>query len=429
VVRVRGARVARRRGFFAEIQHQQRLADARTARVRRERAAAAAAVERARAQTERARLQAVRATAANARATEAERKRAEREAQAAYGEARKAEVDDQNEALRLANESIAGLLSATLEVDDYVDLEQLKRSVEHPPFPHPDLERAVPRPLPLVLPPAPVWEEPPAPKGMFGKRKKHDELKQEWWAGFQRATAEWEGLRDALPQRQSEADRQYELLDQRRRDQLAAERRRYDAACRVREKDVEEHNGEIDALIAGLGYGVPDAVQEYLDIVLANSVYPEDFEVRHEATFDADAAEARIRAVVPAPDELPAAKAYRWVKASDEIVATASTKKDQADRYSDAIAQVALRTLHEVFEADRRGIIRSIALEVGPATKDPATGLDRFFPLVAVGASRVRFMEFDLSSVVPAATLQLGAAVSKSPLTLTVVDAGGVRRS
>jgi restriction system protein len=422
--------VARRRGFFAEIQHQQRLADARTARMRRERAAAAAAVDRARAQTERARAQALRATAANARATEAERKRAEREAQAAYAEARKAEADDQNEALRIMTESIAGLLAATLDVDDYVDLEQLKRSVQHPPFPHPDLELPTPRPLPLVLPPAPVWQEPPAPKGMFGKRKKHDELKQEWWAGFQRATAEWERLRDAMPQRQAEADRQYEALEQRRKDQLATERRRYDATCRIREKDVDEHNGEIDALIAGLGYGVPDAVQEYLDIVLANSVYPEDFEVRHEATFDSDGAEARIRAIVPAPEALPTAKTYRWVKASDEIVATALTKKDQTDRYSDAIAQVALRTLHEVFEADRRGVIRSIALEVGPATKDPATGLDSFFPLVAVGASRTRFMEFELSSVVPSATLQLlGAVVSKSPLTLAVVDAGGVRRS
>jgi restriction system protein len=242
--------------------------------------------------------------------------------------------------------------------------------------------------------------------------------------------SKWEVLRDALPQRQAEADRQYRALDDRRKDQLAAERRRYDAACRVREKDVEEHNAEIVALIAGLGYGVPDAVQEYLDIVLANSVYPEDFEVRHEATFDAGTAEARIRAIVPAPDELPSAKTYRWVKASDEIVANALTKKDQTDRYSDAIAQVALRTLHEVFEADRRGIIQSIALEVGPATKDPATGLDRFFPLIAVGAARERFVEFDLSSVIPAATLQLlGAAISKSPLTLTVVDAGGVRRS
>ncbi|GGL73380.1 hypothetical protein GCM10009706_09620 [Curtobacterium citreum] len=422
--------LARRRGFFAEIQHQQRLADQRAARARRERAAALAAVERSRVQVERARAQAARSAAASARATEAERKRAEREAQAAYAEARKAEADDQNEALRLTNESIANLLSATLEVDDYVDLEQLKRTAEHPPFPHPDLEAPIPRPMPLALPPAPMWQEPPAPKGLFGKRKKHEELKQEAWATFQANGAEWERLRDSLPGRQAEADRQYEGLEQRRRDQLAAERRRYEAACNVRQRDVDEHNAEIDALIAGLGYGVPEAVQEYLDIVLANSIYPEDFEVRHEASFDAASSEARIRAVVPAPETIPTVKAYRWVKASDEIVGSPLTKKDQTERYGDALAQVALRTLHEVFEADRRGIVQSISLEVGPATKDPATGLDRFFPLVAVGASREHFTGFDLSAVVPSSTLQhLGAAISKNPLSLSVVDPGGVRRS
>lgn len=398
--------------------------------MRRERAAAQAAVERSRAQAERARVQAQRATASAARASEAERKRLERESQAAYAEARKAEADDQNEALRLANEAIAGLLQATLDVDDYVDLEALKRTVEHPPFPHSDLESPIQRPVPLVLPPAPVWQEPPAPKGLFGKRKKHDELKQEWWAGFQARSAEWERLRDSLPARQAAADRQYEDLERRRREQLAAERRRYDAACNVRQKEIDEHNAEIDSLIAGLGYGVPEAVQEYVDIVLANSVYPEDFEVRHEATFDSSTGEARVRSIVPSPEMLPAVKAYRWVKASDEIVGSPSTKKDQTERYTDALAQVALRTLHEVFEADRRGIVRSISLEVGPATKDPATGLDRFFPLVAVGASREQFIEFDLSAVVPVATLQhLGAAVSKNAVALSVVDPGGVRRS
>ncbi|KTR19373.1 hypothetical protein NS330_08535 [Curtobacterium citreum] len=133
---------------------------------------------------------------------------------------------------------------------------------------------------------------------------------------------------------------------------------------------------------------------------------------------------------MPAPETIPTVKAYRWVKASDEIVGSPLTKKDQTERYGDALAQVALRTLHEVFEADRRGIVQSISLEVGPATKDPATGLDRFFPLVAVGASREHFTGFDLSAVVPSSTLQhLGAAISKNPLSLSVVDPGGVRRS
>ncbi|MCX2845406.1 hypothetical protein ACTHQN_10275 [Curtobacterium flaccumfaciens] len=422
--------MARKRGFFAEIQHQQRVAEANAARAQRQQAAVVRQQAAAVAAVERARAQAERANAAAARATDAERKRLEREAQAAYGEARKAEADELNAEVQAINEAIANLLAATLDVDDHVDLEELKRTANHPPFPHPDLEIPRPRPLPLVLPPQPVWQEPPAPKGMFGKKKKHDQLKQEWWAGFQAASAEWEALRASLPERQAQADRQHNEIEQRRVELLGAERERYNAECRLREAEVAEHNGEIDALIAGLGYGVTEAVEEYVDIVLANSVYPDAFEVTHQAEFDGSTSEALIRAVTPAPDAVPAVKSYRWVKANDEIVGSPATKKDINERYGDALAQVALRTLHEVFEADRRGIIQTVALQVGPATKDPATGLDRFFPLVAVSASRDQFTAFDLTGVVPSATLELlGAATSKNPAGLVVVDPGGVRRS
>lgn len=244
------------------------------------------------------------------------------------------------------------------------------------------------------------------------------------------ASAEWEALRSSLPERQAEANRQHDAVEQRRVELLRAERERYDAECRLREAEVAEHNGEIDALIAGLGYGVTEAVEEYVDIVLANSVYPDTFEVTHQAEFDASTSEVLLRAIVPAPDAVPGVKSYRWVKATDDIVGSPATKKDINERYGDALAQVALRTLHEVFEADRRGIIQTVGLQVGPATKDPATGLDRFFPLVAVSASRDQFTQFDLGAVVPAATLDLlGAATSKNPAALTVVDPSGVRRS
>jgi restriction system protein len=86
--------------------------------------------------------------------------------------------------------------------------------------------------------------------------------------------------------------------------------------------------------------------------------------------------------------------------------------------------------MHEVFEADRRGLIKTISLEVGTETNDPATGKRAYVPFVAVAAQRATFAEFDLSAVVPLATLEhLGAAVSKNPYGLSAVDASGIRRS
>jgi restriction system protein len=211
-------------------------------------------------------------------------------------------------------------------------------------------------------------------------------------------------------------------------DALEAEQERYDAAILHQEREVAEHNAAIDGLITGLGYGVTEAVQEYVGIVLANSIYPESFYVEHEAVFEPETGELQLQVIVPAPDTVRAVKGFRYVKASDEIVETPLSKKDANDRYAGALHQVAVRSLHEIFEADRRGLIHAISVQLGPNAKDPATGRDKFMPLIAVTSSREKFMEFDLANAVPAATLQhLGAAVSKTPTALTTVVVAGIR--
>jgi restriction system protein len=100
------------------------------------------------------------------------------------------------------------------------------------------------------------------------------------------------------------------------------------------------------------------------------------------------------------------------------------------DRYLNAIEQVSLRVPHEIFEADRRGLIATISLEVGTHTNDPATGLAGFITFVALGVGREEFMQLDLSNVVPSATLtHLGASISKNPFGLIPANTSGVRRS
>lgn len=49
--------------------------------------------------------------------------------------------------------------------------------------------------------------------------------------------------------------------------------------------------------------------------------------------------------------------------------------KGQRDRYNGAVASVALRSFHEVFEGDREGRIKTISLTVQTETINPATGL------------------------------------------------------
>lgn len=419
-----------RRGFFAELQYQARLAAREQARAQRE---AERAYNAALRRAEQLRKADERAARQLARATEAEHKRLSQLAREAHVAAMEAEVDRRNLELSEIYDEIDSLLLATLEVDDHVDLNTLRIVVEHPPFDRPDLEVPTPPPGPFLDPPEPVYAMPAPPKGLLGSlfgKKAHAKAVAQAAEEHGRAIAAWQSQVAMQEMRRKAAAEQHARAEVQRLQALEAARARYIAACEAREAEAAERNAEIDQLIANLGYGTADAIHEYISIVLSNSAYPSHFSVEHDFSFDPATAELRLKVTIPPPGSIPVIKAYKYTKSSDEITKADLSKKACKDRYANATHQVALRSLHEVFEADRRGLIKTITLEVGTETSDPATGRQTFLPFVAVGAERDSFLELNLSNVVPAATLaHLGAATSKNPYELVTVDATGVRRS
>ncbi|MGA5324127.1 hypothetical protein ACPCIU_27250 [Streptomyces seoulensis] len=422
--------MGKRRGFFAEMNYQAQQAEKRR---RQQEAAAHRAHLAAQRQAERAVKAYERAQAAAARSTAAAKKAAEREAARLLVESRLAEVDSMNTDLANALADIDSLLAWTLDVDDYVDLESLKISeVEHPPFKPGALAVPAPRVAEPNYAPEPAYQEPPAPSGLsalIGGKKRHQQAIEEARSTFEDAHACWERDLDALRLSHAEEVARREQSEAKRLTELSAAEAKYKRECERREAKASAHNAEVTKLINNLAFDVESAIEEYIGIVLSNSVYPEVFPVEHDHTFNLVSRELTLGVSVPEPSAVPSVKAYRYVKAKDEIASTALPVRERKERYANAIWQVAVRTLHEVFEADRADKVRSIALTVGVNTIDPATGRPITVPLAVVAADRETFNTFDLAKVIPQATLQhLGAALSKSPFDLVPADNGrGVR--
>jgi len=383
-------------------------------------------------EAERAQRAADRAAAQRARATAAEQKAADREAKRLHEEAMGAEATARNAELASTLDEIDSILSATLDTDDYVNLNSLRTAAEHPQFPREDLEVPVPPPSLAVARPEPIYVEPEMRKGLgavLGGKKKHNELVAQRRAEYEVAHRAWQTEVAALPSVHQREMREHEKQEQQRLAALSEARRHYEADCEQREAVAAETNRRLDELIAGIEYNVEDAIQQYVSIVLGNSVYPDSFPVDHDFEFDAALKELSLTVVVPAPADLPIEKEFRYVKAKDQISPTMLPKKDQKERYNNAVFQVALRSLHEVFEADRAGRIQTTAIKVCADGIDPATGVEKRSVFVAASAEREKFKTFDLGNVVPQATLEhLGALVSKSPFDMIEVDGSqGVR--
>lgn len=419
--------MSRRRGFFAELQYQSQQAEKR----RRQQAAAAHRAQvAAQREAERAQRAAERAQRAAATAAARERDQLEKEVARLHVEAQMAEEESRNANLSQLYDEIDNILAVTLAVDDYVDLESLKiTNVEHPPF-DPGPYGIPTEPMPeLVYPPQPVYQEPPVPRALFGAKKKYVDLIAQAQAEHQRACAQWHQQNLAKYNAHvAEATRRDEA-ERRRLEHLVAREARYKLECEQREAEAAARNADVDKFINELAFDVGPAIEEYVEIVLSNSIYPESFPVQHEHSFDLAARELTLNVAVPPPSVIPAVKEYKYIKAKDEITATVLSVKAQKDRYTSAVFQVAVRTLHEIFEADRGNKIHSIALTVNTETISPATGRPETIPLVIAATDRDTFGTFDLANIVPAATLQyLGASVSKSPYDLRPSDTSrGVR--
>ncbi|KQS54518.1 hypothetical protein ASG36_20670 [Geodermatophilus sp. Leaf369] len=420
--------MARKRGFFAEMAHQAAVADKN-----RQRATAQAVRDQARRQreAERAAQAAERANTQAQRAHASTLAQAEKEAKAARIAAAESEVERLNGELALELEDIDNVLKATLDVDDYVNLEKLRSTAEHPAFTSTH-STPIQAPAPISPPAEPVFIAPDAPKGLsaaFGGKKKRAEALAAAQAAFAAEQQAWQQAAAAVPMQQFAQHSDYQKAEAARADRLAADRARYDAECAQRQQRVDEANAELDELIGNLQYGVPAAVEEYLGIVFGNSVYPEDWPWPPAYRYDADTRELTIDLEFPAPTDLPSVRQYKYTRAKDEITATSQTAKEQKDRYAALVNNMTLRTLHEVWEADRSGKVSSISLTGSVAHVDPATGKDTATPLVAVACDRATFEELDLRRVEPAETMRhLGAVVSKNPHALTPIAVGpGVR--
>ena len=336
------------RGFLAEIQRQSRAAAADSAR--RERAAVKEHQAASR-RVAQARKAAERQAAQAAQALEADRKQAEKAAAEAHLAAMLAEVDDLNRGLAETYDEIDSLLTATLSVDDHVDLESLRREVEHPAFDRADLDQAIPMPVMIPEPDEPVLEIPPPPGGFFRRKQRHAALLAAAESAYADACAEWERQKESLQAQRQAAATEHQRAESERVQMLSQERARYQSECDQREAEVAEHNLAVDTLIANLGYGTVEAVQEYVSIVLANSVYPQQFMVEHSCEFEPSTAELRMRVLVPGPSTVPTVKAFQVheVHRSDHLHQSVSEDHARSLRRSRAPGR------HSVAPRDIRG--------------------------------------------------------------------------
>lgn len=323
----------------------------------------------------------------------------EKERKRLYLESRAAEADEANRELVAVVEALEGLLAATLNVNDALDFESLKERPARIGF----------NPGELAQPATPPSYQAPAPLGMLQKL-------------VPGAKAKYAQAVGAAEQSHADAMAAFEQAERDREAALAHARTAYDAQVKAEAERVAAQRAEVDAFQAGYERGDPEAVISYCSMVLAASRYPDGFPQQHKVAFVPESRQVVVELDLPTFEVAPEPVEYRYVKTKDEIAAKARPVSQRKGLYARVVAQVALRTVHELFESDRAGHFDSVVFNGHVDTIDPRTGQPTRPCLITLRTTREMFESLDLARVEAEACLRgLNASVSKSPAELAAV--------
>jgi restriction system protein len=317
-----------------------------------------------------------------------------------YVEARRAEAAAMAADVRARLAELEGLLQAGVRDRPAVAFASLRRAGTFPVF---DAGRLA-DPLP-----APVWEhfapEEPSGRGrLFGGAARHEQQL------------------DAARADYAQAVERYTAAEAERREQLAARRAAYDADAATFARAVTGHNAGVDQFQRDCWAADPEAVAQFCTLVLDSSAYPDGFTHQTRTVYRPGQKEVVIEWELPPPSVIPRDRDYLYLPGSDAIDAIPRADKEAEELYRAVIAQVALRTAHEILISTPGRVIERVNFYGKVSATDPATGQPIAPVLLQVSTEREAFTPYLLSDPDPVASLnRLNALLSAHPCDLEPV--------
>jgi restriction system protein len=326
---------------------------------------------------------------------------------------RQKSVEEETIDAKKAIEEVENILNHTLTINDAVDwdklkdknnfdepnpINQLKQKLKLIPLPHKGIISNVP--------PQPN-EEDFRPKFSFFdnlfkslKVKKIAAAKDDFNAAFslwedEKRKIEAENTKEI--DREKEEERFYNLKCEEAKQNLQKEEKEWSIRKEEYYKRQNETNEIIDGLKDRYEKGDEDAVEEYCEIVLSNSEYPESFPKAFDLIYSSENKQLVIDYELPPLDKLPTLKEVKYVaKQRKEYHITENQLNTLFDL---TVLKVCLRTIHEIFEADIENHITSVCFNGIVDGLDKSKGHRVRSCIISLQTTKEEFQKINLAEV------------------------------
>jgi len=298
-------------------------------------------------------------------------------------------------------EALETVLAHTLSVDDAIDWDSLR---DHSEFTEPS-PQSPPKPSPAPVEPLSSVYEPTLTfldRLVASRRQRKVEQAT---ASYELARTRWQDEVVAAREREEAWQLGVEAAivdwEERRKKFLSAQ---------------QEANAVVDRERAAYEAGDPDALLDYCDLVLSRSDYPSCMPNEWRLDYVAENRTLVVEYDLPDLDSIPTLVEVRYVQSRDEFTEKELPDSKVRSLYDALLYQVALRTVHELFEADTLGGLDAIVFNGCVTSVDPRTGHEATGCILSLQAAKDEFLAVNLSQVDPKACFKALKGVGSSRL-------------
>ncbi len=312
---------------------------------------------------------------------------------------------------------IDDLLIHTLPIDDTINWESLKDTKKFEvPNPKNKLQSVLSS---MIKTPQPTFRELPKEpdKGLYEpqlslvdkvlKSSKEKKIRQAETL-YQDAMSNWRKAVDEINSFNINLKKEYEQKIKEREEKILTVNKHYDelekeweAEKELFDKNQKDYNDKIEKLKENYFQKNAESVIQYCEIVLNNSQYPETFPKDFDLDYNSDNKLLIIDYVLPVPDDLPKLTGVKYIALKKELKESFLSETQLSKIYDSIIYKITLRTLHELFEADKVEALEEIIMNGWVNAIDKATGKKVSNCIVTIQAKKIKFNEIELSNVDP----------------------------
>jgi restriction system protein len=336
-----------------------------------------------------------------------------------HDQAQKEEAVQRTDEASSALTSLEQILAHTLSVDDTIDWAELKDDSVFPK-PKPSLPKKPTPPKPASPPAEPVQASPEyqpklslldklIPSRREAKRKEATEEYAKDHAFWASAVEE---AKEETTRRQEEYQAQVEGMDRKHAEAVS----QWEKERGEFQEEQNKTNEAVDRKRVLYQSKDREAVLDYCDMVLSNSEYPDWMPKEWELDYNPETGILILDYALPAVDALPTLSEVRYIQSRDEFTEKHISEAQTKRLYDSVLYQTALRTIHELFEADVVDALQAVVFNGVVTSIDRSTGHETTACILSVQAKREEFLPINLANVDPRACFKSLKGVGSSKL-------------